>query len=118
MLADALTPVELEVGLNKIAYDIDEVIDAVLLTLSDFKPLIAVKKVEDGVEVMRVDAVELLAHEVLVNVLDVSKGEINMFPLSGFLCGFFVSRHILASIEYVSEIGTGDIFFYYCPLNF
>lgn len=113
MLADALTPVELEIGLNKTAYDIDEVIDAVLLTFSDFKPLVAVKKVEIGIKVMRVDAVELLAHEVLVNVLDMSKREIHMFSLTGFLCGLLISRHILAGIEYISEIGTGDIFFLY-----
>ena len=99
MLADTLPPVELEVCLNKVAYDIDEVIDAVLLTLSDFKPLVAVKKIEDGIEVMRVDAVELLTYEVLVNVLDMFQREIYMFPLSGFLCGFFICCNIFAGIE-------------------
>ena len=59
--------------MNKIAHDIDEAIYAVLFTLSDFKPFVAVKKVENGIEVMRVDAVELFTHEVLVNVLDVSE---------------------------------------------
>ena len=39
VLADGLPPVELEIGLDKVACDIDEVIDAVILTLSDFKKL-------------------------------------------------------------------------------
>ena len=45
VLADVFPPVELEVGLNKVACDIDEVIDAVLLSLSDFNPSAAIKKV-------------------------------------------------------------------------
>ena len=53
MLPDGHPPVELEVGLNKVAHDIDEVIDAVLLTLSDLKSPVAIKKVEYGIEVMR-----------------------------------------------------------------
>lgn len=39
VLADVFPPVELEIGLDKVACDIDEVIDAVILTLSDFKKL-------------------------------------------------------------------------------
>lgn len=41
VLADALTPIELEVGLNKIAHDINEIIDAVLLTLSLFLSILS-----------------------------------------------------------------------------
>ena len=112
-MAHALPPIELEVGLDKVAYYIDEVVDTVLLTLSDFKPLVAVTKVEYGIEVMRVDAVELFTYEVLMNVLDVSEREIHMLSLTGFLRGLFIGRNIFAGIEYVSEIGTGDIFFLY-----
>lgn len=39
VMADVFPPVELEIGLDKVACDIDEVIDAVILTLSDFKKL-------------------------------------------------------------------------------
>lgn len=85
VLADGLPPVELEVGLNKVACDIDEVIDAVLLTLSDFKPPVAVKKIENGIEVMRVYAVELLIHEFLVNVLEMSRREIALTKVSSYI---------------------------------
>ena len=44
MLADTLPPVEQEVRLNKVAYDIDEVIYAVLLTLSDLEEIIVFRK--------------------------------------------------------------------------
>lgn len=39
VMTDAFPPVELEIGLDKVACDIEEVRDSVLLSLSEFKNL-------------------------------------------------------------------------------